>query len=90
MSIAVYFHPDKLSSKKYDDVVKRLESAGLAAPKGRSHHSAFGADGDMMVYEVWDSQADFEAFGASLMPILGEVGVNPGNPDVMPVHNVIQ
>ena len=43
-----------------------------------------------MVYDVWDSQADFDAFGQTLMPILSELGVDPGQPDVMPIHNIIQ
>jgi hypothetical protein len=41
----------------------------------------------MMVFDVWDSQAEFDAFGATLMPILQEIGVDPGQPDVMPIHN---
>jgi hypothetical protein len=32
---------------------------------------------------------DFQAFGQTLMPILKELGVDPGQPDVQPVHNVI-
>ena len=43
-----------------------------------------------MVYDVWDSQEDFEALGQVLMPILGELGIDAGQPDVMPVHNVVQ
>jgi hypothetical protein len=43
-----------------------------------------------MVYDVWDSQEDFDAFGQTLMPILGEMGIDPGQPDVMPVHNIAQ
>ena len=90
MALAVYFHPDSVSAKQYDDIVKKLEAAGLGNPKGRTHHSAFGPNERMMVYEVWDSQADFEAFGAGLMPILAAAGIDPGQPDVMPVHNTIQ
>ncbi len=90
MSLAVYFHPPAVSTANYDEIVKKLEAAGLANPKGRSHHTAFGPKDAVMVYEVWDSQADFEAFGAKLMPILAAAGIDPGQPDVMPVHNIIQ
>ncbi len=90
MSIAVYFHPEVLNAKQYDEVIKKLDAAGHGDPKGRTHHSAFGSGDSLMVYEVWDSQGNFEAFGAALMPILGEVGINPGQPDGMPVHNAIQ
>jgi len=31
----------------------------------------------------------FEAFGASLLPIMAELGADPGQPMVMKVHNRI-
>ena len=46
-------------------------------------------DGKINVFDVWESQEAFEAFGATLMPILTELGVDPGTPAVMPAHNVI-
>jgi len=39
---------------------------------------------------VWESQEKFEAFGATLIPILTGLGVDPGEPMVAPVHNVIK
>ena len=41
-----------------------------------------------MVFEVWDSQADFAAFGRTLMPILAKNNIDPGQPQIMPIHNV--
>ena len=90
MPIAIYFHPEAMSAAQYDEVIKRLDASGQGKPKGRTHHSTFGPDDHLMVYDVWDSQDDFDAFGKILMPILTELGVDPGQPDVMPVHNVIQ
>lgn len=43
-----------------------------------------------MVYDIWDSPESFEAFGKVLVPILAELGVDPGRPDVMPVHKLDQ
>ena len=37
-----------------------------------------------------DSVENFEKFGATLIPILSELGVDPGQPAVQPVHNVIE
>ena len=31
-----------------------------------------------------------DAFGARLMPILNEVGIDPGEPEVLEVHNTIK
>ena len=89
MAIAVYFHPASLTTAQYDEVISKLDAAGSSAPDGRLHHSSFGADGSLMVYEVWESQEAFESFGPTLMPILGAAGIEPGTPDIMPVHNLV-
>jgi hypothetical protein len=31
-----------------------------------------------------------DAFGARLMPILAELGIDPGEPEVVEVHNIIR
>jgi hypothetical protein len=40
-----------------------------------NHTAAVTADGDLVVYEVWESKAAQEAFMARLGPALHEVGV---------------
>ena len=89
MTLAIYFHPKSLTAVQYDSAIKELAAAGAGSPAGRSHHSCFGTDGDLMVYEVWESQQAFEEFGKVLIPILTKIGIDPGAPDVMPVHNII-
>ena len=42
-----------------------------------------------MVFDVWTSQAAFDKFGKTLMPIMQQIGVDPGKPTVMPVHKVM-
>jgi hypothetical protein len=32
----------------------------------------------------------FEKFGATLMPILGQLGIDPGQPVAHSVHNIIE
>jgi hypothetical protein len=53
------------------------------------HHSCFGEGNNLMVYEVWESQSALDAFGQRLMPVLQKHDVNPGEPMVMPVVNVL-
>ena len=89
MSIAVYFHPEAFTAAQYDDVMKKLDAAGAASPPGRLHHSSFGPNESLMVYDIWESHAAFDSFGATLMPILQAAGVDPGTPDIMPLHNVV-
>ena len=89
MAIATYFHPESLTAQQYDEAIRQLEAAGAATPSGRVHHSCFGPDNALMVYEVWESPQAFEEYGSVLMPILQKVGIDPGTPDVMPVHNLV-
>jgi hypothetical protein len=88
MAIGVYFHPKSLSAEQYDKAISEIDAAGARQPAGRIHHSCFGPDGDLMVYEVWESRQAFEHYGTVLMPILHNVGIDPGMPDVRPVHNL--
>lgn len=88
MSVAIYFAPRSLTTAQYDDVIKRLDAAGASAPAGRSFHCSFSAGPSLHIFEVWESPQAFEAFGSTLMPILAEVGVDPGRPLVTPVHDV--
>lgn len=43
----------------------------------------------MHVFDVWESEEQFNQFGPTLMPILQQEGIDPGQPDVSPIHNVI-
>jgi hypothetical protein len=53
------------------------------------YHACFGTNASVSVFDVWTSQAAFEKFGQTLVPILHQLGVDPGQPSVMEVHNVI-
>jgi len=89
MAIGLYFAPAAMSAAKYDECIKLLKKAGAGHPPGRSYHATFGTSEKLMVFDVWTSQAAFDKFGKTLMPILQQVGVDPGQPQVMPMHNVI-
>lgn len=90
MAIGVYFASQSMTAQKYSEVLKQLEAAGAGSPKGRLYHSSFGDPNDLHVFDVWESQAEFDAFGTTLMPILAKNGVTPGQPQIMPIHNVIK
>jgi hypothetical protein len=90
MALSFYFGSGKFTPAQYDDAVARLEAAGAGAPAGRLYHTALETNGQIQVFDIWESQESFEAFGATLMPILGAVGADPGQPQVAPVHNIIK
>jgi hypothetical protein len=37
-----------------------------------------------------DTREQLEAFGERLMPILSEVGIDPGEPEVLEIHNIVK
>ena len=89
MAIGMYFSPAAMSAAKYDECIKLLRKAGAGNPPGRSYHVSFGSADKLMVFDVWTSQAAFDKFGKTLIPILQQLGIDPGQPSVMPVHKVI-
>jgi hypothetical protein len=42
------------------------------------------------VFDIWDSEESFQAFGATLVPILSQLGIDPGQPAITPVVNTIE
>ena len=89
MAIGVYFSPAGLTTATYDACIKALKKAGAGNPPGRSYHAAFGPSDKLMIFDVWTSQAAFDKFGKTMMPIVQQLGVDPGQPAVMPMHKVI-
>jgi hypothetical protein len=90
MSILVRFDPPSLSAGQYDQSVEKIEKTGQWPPDGLDYHCCFGTDGNLKVSEIWDSEEKFEAFGERLMPVLAEVGIEPGEPTIIPIHNIVR
>jgi hypothetical protein len=90
MALGLYFTPAGFTPEIYDDTLRRLEAAGAGSPAGRIYHVALESEGLIQVFDVWESQESFEAFGATLLPIMANLGVDPGAPSVAPVHNIIE
>ncbi|MDX6618487.1 MAG: hypothetical protein QOK36_873 [Gaiellales bacterium] len=89
MSVLIRFAPPSLQAEQYDEVVRRLTEAGVFPADGLDYEICFGSEGNLKVSQVWDSREQMEAFGQRLMPILQEVGVDPGQPEIVEVHNII-
>ncbi|MGA2037265.1 MAG: hypothetical protein ABSH04_06750 [Acidimicrobiales bacterium] len=77
MALGMYFTPTSFTPARYDAA-------------GRLYHVALETGSQIQVFDVWDSQESFQAFGATLVPILAELGVDPGEPQVSSVHNIIE
>lgn len=77
------------TQEQSDAVIRDLETAGAGAPQGRRYHVAGPVAGGWRVVDVWDSPASFEAFAATLVPIMRRRDVPPAEPDGFPAHNII-
>ncbi|MBV9242727.1 MAG: hypothetical protein JO314_12035 [Acidobacteria bacterium] len=76
-----------MTSEKYDEIIQRLDAAGAGEPAGRLYHVCFGDKNNLRVSDIWDSRESFMKFGETLRPILADVGVDAGEPEVIEVHN---
>ena len=89
MAIVVRFNVSGMTTAKYDEVLRRLESAGAGAPPGRLHHVSYGDHDNLQVIDVFDSPQSLEAFGRTLEPILREHGIS-SVPEVQPAYRIIR
>jgi hypothetical protein len=90
-SILARFTPtSNVTTEQYDETIRRLEKSGDWLPEGLEFHVAFKSDGKLRVSEIWDSREQFDAFGERLMPVLNDVGIEPGKPEMLEIHNIIR
>ncbi len=89
MALGFYITAQGFTQEKYDTTTAQLEEAGAGAPDGRLSHVALETDGEIQVFDIWESQEAFEAFGATLLPILSAAGIELHEPMVARVHNQI-
>jgi hypothetical protein len=90
MSLLIRFDPPSLTAEQYDNVVRRLNEEGVFPADGLDYELCFGSGDQHKVSQIWDSREQMEAFGERLRPILSEVGIDPGEPAVLEVHNIIK
>jgi hypothetical protein len=90
MSVLIRFNPASLTAGQYGESIRRLEESGEWPPSGLEYHVCFGADPNLKVSEIWDSPEQLATFGERLMPILAEIGIEPGEPEIVEVHNTVR
>jgi hypothetical protein len=90
VALGIYFMHGGFTPEKYAAVIKQLDAAGAGSPEGRTYHVALESGGEIQVFDIWESQEEFDAFGETLMPILAGLDIELKEPMVANVHNVIQ
>lgn len=87
--ILAIFDTPKMTAEQYDLVDKELRALGLVEPEGRLHHVAAATENGWCVVDVWQSGDSLDQFSKVLMPVLEKNGVEPAQPRIYPVHNLI-
>jgi hypothetical protein len=91
MSILVRYFPANLTTEQYDEVLRRLEEAGVFPDAAMDLHISYGQEGNLCVSEIWDSAERMQAFGQRLMPILADAGIEmAAEPEVIEIRNHIK
>ena len=85
----VHFEMPGVTQAQYEKIWEILKEKNLLAPKGRTHHFGAPIPGGWHVTDVWTSTADFEAFGAVLVPAMIAVGLTPPQPRVLPIVKTV-
>ena len=88
MAIIALFEVEGSTASRYDEVIRRLTAIGQRVPDGQLYHVCYGDQQRLQVIDVFESPAKLDAFGATLMPILDEMGIT-AKATVLDVHNII-
>jgi hypothetical protein len=89
MAIIAMFEVNGADAAKYDEVIRRLTEIGLRVPDGQLYHVCYGDRQRLQVIDIFENQAKMDAFGAKLMPILQDLGIE-AKPTVHEVYNIIE
>ena len=90
MSILVRFSPPSMTAEQYNAIVERLYKEGIHRDPGLELELCFGSGDKMKVSLLFDSKEHFASFGAKIGPVLSEMGMDPGEPEVIELHKVIR
>lgn len=76
-----------MSAEAYEQAGIRLEQAGAGDPTGLIYHVCYGDRDDLRVFDVWETREDLDRFAATVGPILQELGLSAGVPEIAQLHD---
>ena len=95
MAVVLVHQGAGLTQERYEEAVRRLTGgkSRLESPddwpvEGLLIHAAGESPGGFRVVDVWESEEAVQRFGATLIPILKEIGVE-AEPEVYPAHTFV-
>jgi len=87
--IAVLSTPESMTAEQYDGLVEQFEDARASPAPGHRLHVCFGHGDHLMVFDVWDSVEELEAFAATVAPILANQQIVIAPPQPLEVHRFV-
>ena len=82
--IGVYIRPPSLTIEQYKSIDDQVRASGVE-PKGMKLHACFGEGDGVAIFDVWESEEDFNAFADVLGPIVSALGMDPIAPQIVPM-----
>jgi len=89
MAVATLSAPASMTAEQYHRISEHVEASSPGPPPGRRFHACFGHGDQLMVFDVWDSPAELDAFTAPLMPILALEHIDMAPPESLEIHDLI-
>ena len=89
MAVAVLFAPASMTAEQYHRISEHVAAARTGPPSGRRFHACFGHGDHLMVFDVWDSVEELDAFTATQMPLLAIEHIDMAPPEPLEIHDLI-
>ena len=89
MAVAVLSTPATMTAEQYHRITVRLDASRSGPPPGRRFHVCFGHGDHLMVFDVWNSAEELDAFTATLMPILAIEHIDMAPPEPLEIHDLV-
>jgi hypothetical protein len=87
--IAVLSTPESMSAEQYDRLVEQVDEARASPAPGHRLHVCFGHGDHLMLFDVWDSVEELQAFAATIAPILANQQIVTAPPQPLEVHRLV-
>ena len=90
MAIAIVYELPTMTQQQYDRIIELLQRRNLTGDGRTFHVAGPRTEGGWRVVDVFESPASFEQFvQEKLSGIIQEVGAEPPQVTVWPVHNIL-
>ena len=89
MTVAALSTPASMTAEQYHRISQHVDPSRTGPPPGRRFHACFGHGDHLMVFDVWDSPEELDAFTATLMPILALEHIEMAPPEPLEIHDLI-